>query len=299
MRARNIGEIMHHWAHQVKERGRVGNVSYEGPVLYSYALPIARLAGNGVVVITTNHYSPTTSRHIAWAASASHHLRRVHAWYADNNGDDANRNYWEREVVNALKELDAFPRRKKTLSKRIDEILSERAEYVKAFNLDWPELSAEAIRKEHSEEIQKGVESWHRTEAERRENERRWKAQQEAERLEAQRSEADALAAWQAGVNVKRRFATTALRVVGDEIETSHGAFVPLEAARKLWPVLKALKEAGNWKTFHGTRLGHYPVEQFTLDGTLIVGCHRIPWSEIEGIAEHLEVELEEEKLCA
>lgn len=130
------------------------------------------------------------------------------------------------------------------------------------------------------------------------------KAKAERERLAAYPEE---LAAWRAGAQLPRHDGQTALRVTARrgkaEIETSKGAFVPVAACRKVWPVLDAAVHAElvnpaavywqpffsapnfKWGMFEGVRLRRIaigsPVE-------LIVGCHTIAWEEIILIASEL-----------
>lgn len=61
------GMCAHVWAQQNKERGKTGNgnMSFEGPILYSYSTPIGRFVetvdGRRAVLVTANSYSITTS----------------------------------------------------------------------------------------------------------------------------------------------------------------------------------------------------------------------------------------------
>src|SRR5262249_10871971 len=76
--ARNTHEAIHGWAQQNRPHGRSGNVSFDGPSLYSYAAEIARFVevkGRIVVLISGRSYnptngnphSPTTSSHVSSA----------------------------------------------------------------------------------------------------------------------------------------------------------------------------------------------------------------------------------------
>lgn len=61
--------VAHVWANQSQEEGRShnGNISFRGPVLYSYATPIAVMcatAAGPVALVSRETYSPTTSQHI-------------------------------------------------------------------------------------------------------------------------------------------------------------------------------------------------------------------------------------------
>jgi hypothetical protein len=67
------------------------------------------------------------------------------------------------------------------------------------------------------------------------------------------------------------------LRIVGDEIETSRGAFVPVRHAKVAWQALQR-------REIPADRLGEYHASRFEGD-TLVIGCHRIAFAEIERIA--------------
>ena len=68
------------------------------------------------------------------------------------------------------------------------------------------------------------------------------------------------------------------LRVRENEVETTHGARVPVIEARKLYRALKAGIDIA------GQHVGHYTVTRLT-DKELVIGCHNIPLAEIERIA--------------
>jgi hypothetical protein len=70
------------------------------------------------------------------------------------------------------------------------------------------------------------------------------------------------------------------LRIVGDEIETSRGAFVPVRHAIRAWEHLKRHELPTD-------RIGEYHADSFQGD-VLAIGCHRIAFAEIERIARQL-----------
>ena len=90
---------------------------------------------------------------------------------------------------------------------------------------------------------------------------------------------------WIAGgpYNYLIRSAGVLLRVKGDVIETTQGASVPVEAALKMYALIKA----GVGRRLHGHTIGNYTVNNCTAND-LTIGCHVIPMSEISRIAEQL-----------
>ena len=78
-----------------------------------------------------------------------------------------------------------------------------------------------------------------------------------------------------------------AMRIVGDTLETSHGASVPLAHAVKAFRFIKLCKERG--ELFHRNgrtiRVGHFQVDSISESGDFVAGCHRFNWSEVERVA--------------
>jgi hypothetical protein len=121
------------------------------------------------------------------------------------------------------------------------------------------------------------------------------KADKEAKALEKVRKAArikeqeEALINWRKGEDVRNHFELTALRIKDDEIQTTKGARIPVDHAVKFWGLIKSWHEKGvsYVKDHHSIHLGNYSVNRFEND-VLTVGCHSIPYSEIENIAHQL-----------
>ena len=77
------------------------------------------------------------------------------------------------------------------------------------------------------------------------------------------------------------------LRIRGEEIETSMGAHAPIAHAKRLWPAIKNCHDTATmWQSNgHTLPVGNFKVERIEADGTLVAGCHRIPFSELARIA--------------
>lgn len=149
-------------------------------------------------------------------------------------------------------------------------------------------------------------------------------AKRESTRLKRERDKANkaaladlprAIQDWREGLETWPRVAPwnlTALRVTSrrgkEEIETSRGAFVPVAACRKAWPYLAnaVANELANpspqvWSTFFSLpayKWGEYEgvaLRRIALGSPveLIVGCHSIPWREVQGVAVALGLEVE------
>lgn len=81
------------------------------------------------------------------------------------------------------------------------------------------------------------------------------------------------------------------LRVIGDEVQTSRGARFPVQHAKRGLALVRSVIARGeDWKTNgHTLHLGHYKVQSIEANGTVHAGCHVVPYSEIESIAEQLD----------
>jgi hypothetical protein len=121
-------------------------------------------------------------------------------------------------------------------------------------------------------------------------------AEKERRRIEAEREEAERRQAWLDGKG-NGRFTDAdggaLLRIRGDlaepetaELETSHGARVPLLHAIKVFRFVKLIREtSGAWQRNGRTvRVGHYQLDSIDPNG-FNAGCHRINWPEIERVA--------------
>lgn len=139
-------------------------------------------------------------------------------------------------------------------------------------------------------------------------------AEKERRRIEREREEAERRADWLAGKG-NGRFDDVSggalLRVSGDmgkpetaELETSHGARVPLMHAIKVFRFVKLIREqaqSGKLESLNGedraclaiawqrngrtVRVGHYQLDAIYGNGDFQAGCHRINWPEIERVA--------------
>lgn len=136
--------------------------------------------------------------------------------------------------------------------------------------------------------------------AARRERERakREAAKAEAARLAALKG-AEKLAAWQVGANVSvyglppGRDNSAYLRVVGETVETSFGARVPLAEAIRVFRLVKACHDAGReWHSDRDSRVvvGSYSVTKIRATGDFIAGCHFLAWEEVERLARSIGV---------
>ena len=107
----------------------------------------------------------------------------------------------------------------------------------------------------------------------------------------AQRLEnAERIAEWLAGGRVAYPHGLpVACRVIGgDTVETSRGARVPLVDALRMAGLAKACRDAGRGMDLRGVAVGQYAGTRIDSTGTLVIGCHSIPWESIaDAMARH------------
>lgn len=78
--------------------------------------------------------------------------------------------------------------------------------------------------------------------------------------------------------------------IIGGELETSQGAFVPLAHAVRAFRFLKLCHDKGEgWKANGRTLpVGHYRIDEVAADGSFRAGCHKIGWGEVSRLATEL-----------
>lgn len=301
-------------------RNAGGNLFAEGDTIYSYGyhFPIARRvempAGGGVVFLfTTHYYSVTTAKHVSAAHGAVWNLGRVididphgidgaNLWdiLSTRKGSAKPVARWYQDRVDAAARAAAKPRIRAATRLRhlaaIESILDEWREVRTLFRLRLGEgaVSApgtvEEIRAKYAADFA------------REEAEREARLAVEAEREARRRAVDDAaesraiveiLPAWRAGGPASigegagrssiRAIRYPVLRIVGDDVETSYGARVPVDSARKALRALPRLidRMADKGAAFDdAASVGAFRGIKATRPA-LRIGCHSIPWAEV------------------
>jgi len=277
-------ELIHVWANNDDSTvwKRSNSVNCEHDILYSYATAIGQIVNNDTVIYNTASYSNTTSTHQGLMQQAtSHYLNRIYLDISKYNLKSLifNQRDFEELVFNpnmnkASEYLVKSSRSKKYKDHLINQalfIFDNLERYALLFNLKYElpnidHLTESAIKADKEA-----------------------KALEKIRRAERIKQQAEALANWRKGLDIRNHFEITALRIKDDVIETSRGAKIPLEHAIKFWGLIKAWHEKGTSyvKSNHSIHLGNYAVNRFEND-ILTVGCHQIPYSEILNIANQL-----------
>jgi hypothetical protein len=276
-------ELSHVWANDPDPSiGKSANsMSCQNGKLYSYSTCIAQIIGD-TVIYNTASYSVTTSKQQGYMQSATSHYSKKIYLDIPRRGLDSlvfNQRDFEEIVIkpNANKANDLLV--KASRSKKYATLYSGQAfsiiknleKYALFTGLfyscpDIDDLQELAIKADKEA-----------------------KALEKIRRAERIKEQEEALINWRKGEDVRNRFEITALRIKDDEIQTTKGARIPLDHAIKFWGLIKSWHEKGvsYVKDHHSIHLGNYSVNRFE-NGILTVGCHSIPYSEIENIAHQL-----------
>lgn len=300
---KDINTVAHHWANRVGDSGEASSLRFEGDTLYSYAAPIAKLLPDGTAVLARRSWSITTSAHQGLARSAVNYSTKVYCYEIGNvarnmtNVRDTIADVLQRAVQALTKvKKDGTPtvlalRQHEQLKAEALHLAEEANAYLAAHQRNGLNLDLLPIDTANLEDIRVALEQR--------------RAAEQAAREEAARQRAAELvedvAAWRRGETVHKNLhgAPVALRLGYREryvdqpgyqvIETSHGAEIPVEDAKRLWPVVLRVRAAGaEWTPGVSTkerRLGVYTLSAIRADGGIRVGCHEISFSELERMA--------------
>ena len=267
-------EVFHYFANKVQPSGRAGNCSFAHPRAYSYAACIGKHFAEGVA-LASGTWSVTTSGHQSDLRRACSHLTTVHV----PSPDDVRESYRQvnLEVAGLLKKASVAKARK-------DEYLGEALRKIEDFNTfaKWCKsklhIAAPVTDPDALKAIAVAVKAATKAHNEKLAERKRQDALEIAEKL----------AEWKAGSSVYLPHnIDMALRIKDDQIETTRGARIPVSEAPVLWRLItRAMKGERDYEV--GQPVGAYHLTKICRNGSMIVGCHNIPYSETSGIAQQL-----------
>jgi len=306
---RNNNEVAHVWANQSQARGHGSHFFFDGPSIFSYGrhFEIARHV-SGVVLFTTDDYSVTTARHKTIAIRAVNHKKVFFVpSFTDHN---QNADHYVKLCASQTEKGKRARENKKYYFQDVVRWSNEAREYVEHFKSEITKERRKAIRslpddvfdilnaKEWAHEADLAQGRALREEANRLKCAARYaiieqRRKEETQALNVWGEEIQDLTAkaWKAGLDLPRDFyyndsLPTLLRVKGNDIETTRGAYVSIEEARTLWGMMK------RGESIQGFKISGYEVSGVH-DGKLIIGCHRIPMREVARMAVTLGLESE------
>ena len=280
-------ELIHVWAHDSSPEimKSANSVSCHNDILYSYSTAIGQIIDNNTVIHNTYSYSVTTSKHQSLARQATSHFNNIielsiPTYDLDtlSFGQSGFNDYILNHNENSIKYLLVKASRSKKYSDYYKaqalSIIQNLEKYALAFNLFYLVPNIDFL-------TESAIEA-----------DKKQKELDKIKRAERIKEQAEALENWRLGLDVRNHFEVTALRIKEDQIETTKGAKIPLDHAIKFWGLIKSWHEKGvsYVKDHHSIHLGNYIVNSFK-DDILTVGCHSIPYSEIQGIASQLHLQ--------
>jgi hypothetical protein len=294
------GEVPHLWFHkaQASAKNGTGSFFFEGDTIFSYGrhFAIARHVTSGkrsAVLFTEHNYSNTTSGHKSAVRSAIpegtliFHVLDVFRY--DRSGNhETNLKYYmeciERHLVTASRARSSY--KKEWEHSRAVSLRTEAREYAKFFKQPLPKiapipaLDSAALANIKKREAKKSAQQ---------------AAETKARVIEAVKQEAELLARWRTGEvrNSSLYVSPIALRLTQDktEVETSRGARIPVDHARRVLAVVRRVVERQEAfvSNGHSIHAGPYKVDRIETNGTLKAGCHTIALAEMELLAPQLE----------
>jgi hypothetical protein len=274
-------ELVHIWANNDDSsvNKRAYSISCQFDRLYSYNTCIAEIVGDSVIF--NNHsYSNSTSKHQSLARSAIHGKNKI--WldiprydlrslrFTQGDFDELVVKSAHVKIGDLLVKAERARKNGDFYNAEAFNIAENIRLYAKLLDLNYEPLDLSQYQKTALE------------------IDRARKAQEKIRKAERAKEQAEDLEKWRAGEDVRSYFEVTALRIKNDEIETSRGAKIPLEHAIRAYPILKRLHNGeAHDLGHHSIKLGHYTVNRVEKND-LIVGCHKIPFSEIYAMANQL-----------
>ena len=288
-------ELAHIWAHQGKAEAQTstGNFSFVGRSLYSYRTEIARII-EGRYVTTTHYYSSTTEgKH---KNALKHAVTHRELYYVaetmrevPDNWGEASQLIYKEKIRSLVGKIDRFKRSVSRIRDQIRAINSE-AIALEGFRSE-NDLNAEDMGDLiHFRSKQNTTDSVLRdffgvNVAEKIEREilvsAKKKEREDLLLATTREREKENIEAWRKGeYHGSLYHSPVMLRVVGEEIETSRGAKIPIFQAVLLWRALNGNEP----RRVIGQTIGYYTITDLSPEN-IVIGCHTIPMEEIRSMA--------------
>jgi len=288
---KNHDEVAHVWAQQIQYQGRSSNIFFCGKTIYSYGehFPLARFEKKNVVLMNSNAYSVSTSKHQSIVLRAID-LDTVKVFQVPYTGSEREKRCdWE-NVKNYFKEFERFldkaSRARSNYSYYLARAKSSREHafeyckefrcrrHLKKFDFDF-DFDSDSVKEKVS-----------KIKIREKENEARRIALMESALKKG-------VIKWRNGENVLiQNHPITLLRLSSDgkTVETSKRAYFPLEDAKRAIRFVNAVVKKGEpWKR-NGERfkIGIYHLDTVSACGDVKAGCHNVKFQEIERLSNEI-----------
>lgn len=300
----NHSQVAHVWANQSKPKGKGSNMFFDGPTIYSYGthFPIAKhvknAQGEPAVIFTRESYSSSTGAHKNLVRHALDGLGiPVFLGYTESSGS-----YWRsydfgtdkpslrKSVKQYLADAQALAMKAKRARKyghyhaeQAIELINEADRMNRFFKLGM-KISDSILSDQELRAIRDKAEAARKAQAIR----------EAAAREEQRKEDAADFEAWKRGEGYGCPWSYSTdengsayLRIKGDEVQTSRGAEVPLEDAKRAFRFVKLCKEQNREFRTNGerVRIGYFDLRSVDSAGNIQIGCHYITWERIEECA--------------
>lgn len=275
-------EVAHIWAKQSQSEGRnsAKNIFFVGKDIYSYGYHfcMGRIIDDKTVLLTDRSYSNTTAKHLGQVRYAVNHFEnKIYIPYPEKSLS-AN----ARAIINRIKtQLDIIGnnrRRQDTKNYAKGQLASIVANVEKFAAATKEKINARWSDKDLQKEFKL---YFNAAKSEKATEELSVKLNKLAiaKKKEETVKQLQAIEDWKNGNGVIYIYTSDKvyLREKNNEVETSKGARVSLQAAKILFEMIKAGKDIIGYKIDGYTVLG--------MNGVLKIGCHEIERTEIERFA--------------
>jgi hypothetical protein len=293
-------ELPHIWANGGADYGRcASSLSFQGNILRSYSTDIARIVSRGsVALVNRSSYSVTTRKHQSQAWDAVRHYPHIFELEGLERGEVLRKltgaqivDNLTAQAVELAKQATKARGRKEELTQRAKECAAQANAALAVFKVRRQPVDVNAL-----DALGAKLSARQKAAATKRAKE---EAQRRAEWLASLQLK---LNDWKAGDLPSRGWYNfselpVALRLITDEdgrlvVETSRGASVLLSQALRLFRYCQALKARGETYNAQGSQnhevqstrfqVGPYSLDGITQDGDAVVGCHSLPFAEME-----------------
>lgn len=289
--------VAHNWANQTNSHGKGSNFFYEGKSIYSYGhhFEVGRIVetekGNTIVLLNSNSYSVSTSKHQGYVRQACNHIESftiplnkdarlsfTHYNFVEffnhygniviesSKKAQRSRKYGDLHLNDAKKAVEDWNKLKAyfpKLTKGIKKLKLPSDIEIKKLN-DQDKLERAKERKEKQNRIKREENAWLNYE------------KNYVSRI------ARCLLRQRRVTYIPDQGCAPQTRLI-DEVETSHGARVPLDQAKRFYGVIKRFKSNPKACT-ERFKVGNFHLSNLTPNGANI-GCHFIAWAEMERFA--------------
>ena len=280
--------LYHAFAHQTDNDAQNANRSMfiDGDTIYSYGrhFPMARHAQPNIILFTTDSYSNTTAKQLSQLRGAippSKTVFRVADVLAnDHSSHLANFKDYATRYIELLEQASRARTNTEWLLDQALTLAAQANSYAYNFDVEHAPINTDGIDLESIKEVVIARKAAKKLEAVKLEQKK-------------QREQSKQIKAWQDNEPNTRAPSTNKvyLRIVGDNIQTSKGAQIPVNDAPQLWNMIgtcRKEKQAFIPNDKFIKYAGHYNLNKIDSKGNLSVDCHYIEFDQIKRLAKVL-----------